>query len=170
MYFDYIIIGSGFYGLTLAERITTETDKSVMILEQRNYIGEEFQISGLYNNKDPKNRQLINDNHIFLTNMEHVWRYLENFSDWKKINIKGSFYKYVAVPELGYAHMFKNMLGTKTKIMLNVDNFQILKEISYKKIIYSEKQDCYFHHKLGGIHYSIDKSVDTALKYFYREL
>ena len=37
--FDYIIIGAGFAGSVLAERISREQDKRVLIIEKRNHIG-----------------------------------------------------------------------------------------------------------------------------------
>ena len=36
---DFLIIGSGFYGCVLAERISTILKKNVLILEKRNHIG-----------------------------------------------------------------------------------------------------------------------------------
>ena len=36
---DLVVVGSGFYGLTIAERAATELDKRVLVLERREHIG-----------------------------------------------------------------------------------------------------------------------------------
>ena len=36
--FDYLIIGAGFAGSVLAERLATEDDAKVLIVEKRNHI------------------------------------------------------------------------------------------------------------------------------------
>lgn len=169
MYFDYVIIGADFYGLTLSERITTETDNSVLILEKSNFIGGNIRDYGKLSLNN-LNKEIIKENHIFLTNQEHVWRYISNFTEWKNLNVCNSFFKHVGIPALGYTHMFKNMLGTKTKLMLNVDNFQLLDHIKYKKLIFCNKKEQHAYYNFGKMYYSLDKCVDNALKYFYRDL
>lgn len=169
MYFDYVIIGADLYGLTLAERITTETDNSVLILEESNTIGgdiKDYGNLGLNN----INKEIIKENRIFLTNEEHVWRYLGNFTKWRNLTICNNIFKYVGVPSLGYTHMFKNMLGTKSKVILNVDNFKFLDHIKYKELIFCDEPEHYSYYKFGKVYYSLDKSVDNALKYFYRNI
>ncbi len=37
--YDYLIVGAGFSGCVLAERIATQLDKKVPIVERRNHIG-----------------------------------------------------------------------------------------------------------------------------------
>jgi UDP-galactopyranose mutase len=37
--FDYIIIGAGYAGSVMAERIATQENKKVLIIEKRNHIG-----------------------------------------------------------------------------------------------------------------------------------
>ena len=36
---DLIVAGSGFFGLTVAERAATQLDKQVLVLERRHHIG-----------------------------------------------------------------------------------------------------------------------------------
>ena len=36
---DLIVVGSGFFGLTIAERVAAELGKHVLVLEQRNHLG-----------------------------------------------------------------------------------------------------------------------------------
>ena len=37
--YDYVIVGAGLSGLTLAERIANELDEKVLIIEKRDHIG-----------------------------------------------------------------------------------------------------------------------------------
>lgn len=37
--FDLVVVGSGFFGLTVAERCATELDLKVLILDRRSHIG-----------------------------------------------------------------------------------------------------------------------------------
>ena len=36
---DLVVVGSGFFGLTVAERCATELDLKVLVLERRHHIG-----------------------------------------------------------------------------------------------------------------------------------
>lgn len=37
--FDYLIVGAGFSGSILAERLATQSDKKILIIDTRNHIG-----------------------------------------------------------------------------------------------------------------------------------
>ena len=37
--YDLIVVGSGFFGLTVAERAASQLDKKVLIVERRNHLG-----------------------------------------------------------------------------------------------------------------------------------
>ncbi|MGH3847843.1 MAG: NAD(P)-binding protein, partial [Pseudonocardiaceae bacterium] len=37
--FDLFVVGSGFFGLTVAERVATQLDKRVLIVDKRPHIG-----------------------------------------------------------------------------------------------------------------------------------
>jgi len=77
--FDFLIVGAGFSGCVLAERIATELDKRVLIVERRNHIGgnayDEYDEHGvLVHRYGP---------HIFHTNSKKVWGYLSRFTAWR---------------------------------------------------------------------------------------
>lgn len=78
MKIDYLIVGSGFAGCVLAERIATQLDKKVLIVEQRDHIG-----GNSYDEYD-KNGVLIHKYgpHIFHTQHQKVWDYLSRFTEW----------------------------------------------------------------------------------------
>ena len=74
---DFLIIGSGFYGCVLAERISTILKKNVLILEKRNHIG-----GNAYSEIDKKTGIEYHKygTHIFHTSINKVWDYLKNFT------------------------------------------------------------------------------------------
>jgi UDP-galactopyranose mutase len=76
---DWVIVGAGLTGATLAERIATVRKESVLIVEQRNHIAgnayDEYDEHGLLIHKYGP--------HIFHTNSTAVWNYLSRFTDWR---------------------------------------------------------------------------------------
>lgn len=79
MKFDYLIIGSGFSGSVLAERIANELGKTCLVVDKRNHIGGNCY--DYYDNNDI----LIHKYgpHIFHTQMQKVWDYLSRFTEWR---------------------------------------------------------------------------------------
>ncbi|WP_310829913.1 UDP-galactopyranose mutase [Paenibacillus pedocola] len=76
--FDYIIVGSGFAGSVIAERIANQLQKRVLIIEKRQHIAgnafDSYNEAGiLVHNYGP---------HIFHTKIKEVWDYLSQFTDW----------------------------------------------------------------------------------------
>jgi UDP-galactopyranose mutase len=74
---DFLIVGSGFYGAVLAERIANILKKNVIILEKRNHLGgncfsETDKITGIEYHKY--------GTHIFHTSNNLVWDYINNFT------------------------------------------------------------------------------------------
>ncbi|MDX4038250.1 UDP-galactopyranose mutase [Aliarcobacter skirrowii] len=79
---DYIVVGSGLAGVVMAERIATQLNKKVLIIEKRNHIG-----GNCYDFKD-ENNILIHKYgpHLFHTNNKEVIDYLSNFTSWNIYN------------------------------------------------------------------------------------
>jgi len=77
--FDYLIVGAGFAGSVLAERLASVADKKVLIIDQRDHIGGNAYD---YFNKDGI---LIHryGPHIFHTNSRKVFDYLGQFTSWR---------------------------------------------------------------------------------------
>ena len=77
--FDYLIVGAGFAGSVLAERLATRSNKKVLILDKRNHIGgnayDHYNEDGILIHKYGP--------HIFHTNSKDVFDYLGNFTDWR---------------------------------------------------------------------------------------
>jgi UDP-galactopyranose mutase len=77
--FDYLIVGAGFSGSTLAERLATQLNKKVLLVDKRNHIGgnayDKFDDAGvLIHQYGP---------HIFHTNAKQVFDYLSQFTPWR---------------------------------------------------------------------------------------
>ena len=78
MKYDYLIIGAGFAGSVMAERLASQLDKKVLIVEKRNHIG------GNAYDKYDEHGILVHryGPHIFHTNSKKVFDYLSLFTEW----------------------------------------------------------------------------------------
>ncbi|SHO45768.1 UDP-galactopyranose mutase [Desulfopila aestuarii] len=74
---DFIIVGAGLYGSTIAERLANEYNLSVMILEQRNHLGGNC-YSTIHQETGIEYHQY--GTHIFHTSNETVWNYIHRFT------------------------------------------------------------------------------------------
>ena len=77
--FDYLIVGAGFAGSVMAERLASQLNKKILIVEKRNHIG-----GNAYDEYD-KNGILVHKYgpHIFHTNSKKVFDYLSQFTGWR---------------------------------------------------------------------------------------
>ena len=76
--YDYLIVGAGFSGLVLAERLSTQLGKTCLIVEQRDHIG-----GNCYDEKDQFGLLLHTYGpHYFRTNSQRIIDYLSKFTDW----------------------------------------------------------------------------------------
>lgn len=78
--FDYLIVGAGFAGSVLAERLANGSGKSVLICDQRPLIaGNAFDCyddAGILIHKYGP--------HIFHTNSREAFEYLSRFTEWRE--------------------------------------------------------------------------------------
>ena len=79
MSYDYLIVGCGLSGSVLAERISTVLDKTVLIIDRRDHIG-----GNCYDYTDPDTNIRLNKYgaHLFHTNDETVWNYINKYGAW----------------------------------------------------------------------------------------
>ena len=77
--FDYLIVGAGFAGSVLAERLASQADKRVLVVERRGHIGGNaydcYDEAGILIHKYGP--------HIFHTNSLEVFEYLSQFTSWR---------------------------------------------------------------------------------------
>ena len=82
--FDFLIVGAGFAGAVLAERIATQLGKTCLIVERRNHIG-----GNAYDHYDNAGVLLHNYGpHYFRTNSQRIVDYLSKFTDWRPVEYK----------------------------------------------------------------------------------
>ncbi len=77
--FDYLIVGAGFAGSVIAERLATQAGKRILIVDRRSHIGgnayDRYNDAGiLVHPYGP---------HIFHTNSERIFRHLSQFTAWR---------------------------------------------------------------------------------------
>ena len=76
--FDFVIVGAGFAGSVLAERLAS-ANQQVLILDKRNHIGgnayDHYNEDGILVHKYGP--------HIFHTNSKEVFNYLSHFTLWR---------------------------------------------------------------------------------------
>jgi UDP-galactopyranose mutase len=77
--FDYLIVGAGFAGSVLAERLARDAGKKVLVVDKRNHIA-----GNTYDYYD-KEGILVHKYgpHIFHTNSQEVYDYLTQFTQWR---------------------------------------------------------------------------------------
>jgi UDP-galactopyranose mutase len=77
--FDYVIAGAGFAGSVLAERLASQANKKVLLIDKRNHIGgntyDFYNSDGILVHKYGP--------HIFHTNSPEVFNYLSRFTEWR---------------------------------------------------------------------------------------
>jgi UDP-galactopyranose mutase len=77
--FDYLIVGAGFSGSVIAERLATQSGKKVLVVDKRNHIG-----GNAYDHYDDHGVLVHRYGpHIFHTNSREVFEYLSQFTQWR---------------------------------------------------------------------------------------
>jgi UDP-galactopyranose mutase len=77
--YDYLIVGAGFAGSVLAERLASQHGARILLIDRRPHVGgnaydEKNEAGILYHKYGP---------HIFHTNSEQVSDYLSQFTEWR---------------------------------------------------------------------------------------
>ena len=77
--YDYLIVGAGFAGSVLAERLASQHGARILLIDRRRHVGgnaydEPNEAGILYHKYGP---------HIFHTNSEQVVDYLSQFTEWR---------------------------------------------------------------------------------------
>jgi len=77
--FDYLVVGAGFSGSVIAERLARDSGKKVLVVDKRNHIGgnayDHYDDHGILVHKYGP--------HIFHTNSREVFEYLSQFTPWR---------------------------------------------------------------------------------------
>jgi UDP-galactopyranose mutase len=82
--FDYMIVGAGFAGSVLAERLARGSGKHVLLVDRRAHVGgnayDHYDHAGILVHKYGP--------HIFHTNSKEVFDYLSRFTEWRQYQHK----------------------------------------------------------------------------------
>jgi len=77
--FDYLIVGAGFAGSVLAERLARDSDKKVLIVDKRPHVA-----GNAYDHYDDHGILVHRYGpHIFHTNSREIFDYLGRFTEWR---------------------------------------------------------------------------------------
>jgi UDP-galactopyranose mutase len=76
---DLVVVGSGFFGLTVAERVAEELGRRVVVLERRGHLG-----GNAYSEREPSTGIEVHryGAHLFHTSNERVWEYVNRFTSF----------------------------------------------------------------------------------------
>ncbi|SDK65402.1 UDP-galactopyranose mutase [Lentzea albidocapillata subsp. violacea] len=100
--YDLIVVGSGFFGLTVAERTASQLNKRVLVLERRDHIG-----GNAYSEAEPETGIEVHryGAHLFHTSNKRVWEYVNEFTSFT------SYQHRVFAMHNGQAYQFPMGLG-----------------------------------------------------------
>ena len=77
--YDWLIVGAGFAGSTLAERIASQRGERVLLIDRRDHVG-----GNAYDHLDEAGLLIHRYGpHIFHTNSDRIVQHLSQFTDWR---------------------------------------------------------------------------------------
>jgi UDP-galactopyranose mutase len=77
--FDYLVVGAGYAGAVLAERLASRAGRRVVVVDRRNHVG-----GNAYDHYDDAGVLVHRYGpHIFHTNSLEVFDYLSQFTEWR---------------------------------------------------------------------------------------
>ena len=82
--YDYLVVGAGFAGSVVAERLAAGLGKTVLLCDRREHIG-----GNAYDHSDAAGILVHKYGpHIFHTNSRDIFDYLSRFTDWRQYQHK----------------------------------------------------------------------------------
>lgn len=133
---DLLIVGAGMSGAILAERFASQNNTKVLIIDKRDHIG-----GNCYDYID-ENGILMNKYgaHLFHTNDEDVWEYIQKFSEWQRWDhrVFGSIEgKIINIPV--NINTVNALCGTNIKNEEEMNEWLETVQVKYEKITNSEE-------------------------------
>jgi UDP-galactopyranose mutase len=79
MRYDYLVVGAGFFGSVIAERLANDLGSKVLVIDKRSHIG-----GNCYSEVEPETGIEIHKygTHIFHTSSKKVWEYITKFTEF----------------------------------------------------------------------------------------
>lgn len=82
--FDILVVGAGFAGAVLAERLATESNLRVLLVDRRDHLG-----GNAHDSQDAAGVLLHRYGpHYFRTDSERVKEYLSRFTEWRRVDYR----------------------------------------------------------------------------------
>lgn len=79
-HYDYLVVGAGFAGSVMAERLAADAGKRVLVIDKRPHIA-----GNAFDHKDPAGILIHQYGpHIFHTNSADIFDYLSRFTEWRQ--------------------------------------------------------------------------------------
>ena len=77
--YDLVVVGAGFFGLTVAERAAAQLNKRVLVVERRHHLG-----GNAYSEAEPEPGIEVHryGAHLFHTSNNRVWEYVNQFTEF----------------------------------------------------------------------------------------
>lgn len=156
--FDWLIVGAGFAGSVLAERLASRTDSPILIIDRRPHIG-----GNAFDRYDETGAIVPRyGRHVLQTDNAKVLQYLSRFARWhpddtapgagKPDLVGSSADEGGLVPSQGYTGMFDKMLSAPNiKVMLNVNYKEVQDVLPFRRLIYTGSLDEYFDYCYGKL-------------------
>ena len=123
--YDYVIVGSGLFGAIFA-REATDAGKKCLVLEKREHIGGNCyseKIEGIHVSKY--------GGHIFHTNSERIWNYINKFAEFRqyhhfvRVSYKDKIYSFpinmMTLNQLWGVNTPKEALNKLKEVRINID-------------------------------------------------
>lgn len=84
MHYDFLIVGAGFSGAVLAERLASQCGRTCLIIDRRDHIG-----GNAYDCPDAAGVRLHQYGpHYFRTNSDRIVEYLSRFTEWQPVEYR----------------------------------------------------------------------------------
>lgn len=151
---NWLIIGAGYTGAVLAERIASQLDQSVLVVDRRDHIaGNAFDYINehgvLVHRYGP---------HIFHTNADRIWEYLSRFTEWRPY----------------YHHVFAVVEGKQVPVPFNLNSLAAL----YPRAMAEKLERQLVEHYGFGVKVPVLKMMEDAVeadlvelaKYIYKNV
>jgi len=143
--YDWLIVGAGFAGSVLAERLANERGEKVLVIDRRNHIG-----GNAYDRYDQAGILMHQYGpHIFHTNSQQIFDHLSRFTEWR-------FYEHRVLAEVD---------GMQVPIPINLDTVNRL----YNLNLTSEELEGWFAARAEKVE-EIRTSEDVVVSKVGREL
>lgn len=147
--FDFLIVGAGFAGSVLAERLASQANKKILVIDKRDHIGGNAYD---YHNDDGILVHKYGP-HLFHTNSKEVFEYLGQFTAWR-----------------AYEHkVLASVDGKLVPIPINLNTINLLYDLALNS---SEEVEAFFNaraEKLPRIRTSEDVVVSKVGRELYEK-